>query len=64
MREEPGESREKGVFRLRGSLEVCRESESPFGGQVGWRGAWRGNTHTAQGDVASCLAFTFGCKVL
>ncbi len=63
-REGPGVSRVKGVFGLGGSLGVCRESESPFGGQVGWRGAQRRNTHTAEGDAASCLASNFRCEAL
>lgn len=50
------ESRVKGVFGLRGSLGVCKESESPFGGHVGRRGPQRRNTRTAQGGAASCLA--------
>lgn len=41
MEEGPGESRAKGVFGLGGS-------ESPYGGQVGWKGARRKNTLAAQ----------------
>lgn len=61
-REGPGESRVKGVFGLRCSLGVCRESESLFRGHEGWRGAQRRNTHTAQGGVSLCLALNFHCE--
>lgn len=43
---------------------MCRESESPYGGHMGRRRARRRNTHTAQGDVASCLALSVHCEAL
>lgn len=58
-KEGPGESRVKGGFGLRGSLGVCRESESPSAGHVGWREGTEENTHAVRGGVASCLAFHF-----
>lgn len=61
-KEGPGESRVKGVFRQRGSLERAGKVKVPVGVMKGGEGH-RGGTHTVQGGVALHLAFNLVVKL-